>query len=87
MSTYLSAEEPKSANRGAWWVASGPASGSSVVGAVITVAVKVGAVSASLHSVPSSPLSVDSAPESGEAGPLCVALSAAGVFVFFALMY
>ena len=86
-STYLSAGESKSVNRGAWGAASGPASGSSVVVAVIAVVVIVGAVSGSPHSVPSSPLSVDSSAESGEAGPLCVTLSAAVVFVFFALMY
>ena len=66
-STYLSAGESKLENRGARMEASGPASGSSVVVAVIAV---VGAVSGSPHSVPSSPLSVDSSPESGEAGPL-----------------
>lgn len=90
-STYLSAEESKSANRGAWlsveWEASGPASGSSVVVAVNAVAVKVCAVSSFPYSVPSSPLSVDSSPESGEAGPLCVTLPAAVVFVFFALIF
>jgi len=88
--TYLSAGESKSANRGGTWlsaecVASGPASGSSVVVAVIAVAVMVGVLSTSSHSVPSSPLSVHSSPESGEAGPLCVTLSAAMVLVFFAL--